>query len=191
MLVAGLSSSLTDQLKQILETVGTSLRSVNTSYRKRRQEQLQEERHARQLAADQARVHQRIADGTWHDPRLDCVAGNGVMCELGIGDEDLADAAIQVQSGDNEKEGSNEDGEGWSWKWNPWNGNGNKKSVPATSEEMRAIEAMPIVVINSFDTKGGGYRKAELLEVLAQWAATLADNGVCFESAVSYTWYRC
>lgn len=180
-LTAGFSTSLTDQLKQILETVGTGLRSVNTSYRKRRQEQLADERHEQQLAADQAHVHQRISEGTWHDPRLDCVAGNGVMCELGIGDEDLADAAIQVKGEDSEKEGSNEAGEGWHWNRKlGWNGNNEQeKKAPTSTEEMRAIEAMPIVVINNFDTKGGSARKAELLDVLAQWAATLADSGVC------------
>lgn len=171
---------MTDQLKQILETVGTGLRSVNTSYRKRRKEQLADERHKQQLAADEAHVLQRIAEGSWHDPRLDCVAGNGVMCELGIGDEDLADAAIQVEREDSEKEGSNEEGEGWHWKWNlGWNDNKEQeKKAPAHTEDMRAIEAMPIVVINNFDTKGGTARKTELLDVLAQWAATLADNGV-------------
>ena len=46
------------------------------------------------------------------------------------------------------------------------------------SEDVRAVEAMPVVVIKNFESRGGGARKAELLDALAQWAATLAENQV-------------
>lgn len=45
-------------------------------------------------------------------------------------------------------------------------------------EDVEAVTSMPVVVIKNFEAKGGGIRKEELLNVLAQWAATLADNKV-------------
>ncbi|KAJ3533719.1 hypothetical protein NM688_g7243 [Phlebia brevispora] len=184
---AGLSSSLTDQLKQVLEVVGTGLRSVNVSYRKQRQKQLEEQRVAQLRAADEARTHERIVEGIWHDPRLDCVAGNGVMCELGVGDEFFGEADSDIKKPTNvDEKDKGSDGWSWNWSWN-WNGNGDTKkpTVLANMEELRAIEAMPIVVINNFDSKGSNARKTELLDVLAQWAATLADNGVAHVIVVS------
>lgn len=164
--------------------MGTGLRSVNTSYRKQRQRQLEQEHFAELRAADKARIRQRILDGTWHDPRLDCVAGNGVMCELGIGDEYFGDAdSDHKEPVENEKEQHTET-RGWNWIWG-WGGNGNATKKPRPNpEDLRAIEAIPIVVINNFDSKGGGPRKTELLDVLAQWAATLAENGVSGSSVL-------
>ena len=185
-----MSSTLTDQLKQVLEAVATGLRSVNISYRKHHQKQLEAERVAQLRAKDEARVKQRISAGTWHDPRLDCVAGNGIMSELGIGDELFgdADADIKEPAVGDEKAVAGESGS-WTWNWTlGWGGNSTKKSSPANTEELRAIEAMPIVVINNFDSKGSSPRKEELLKVLSQWAAALADNGVSISKPVYFTY---
>ena len=46
------------------------------------------------------------------------------------------------------------------------------------SEDLQAVESMPVVIIKNFESKGGGQRKEELLNVLAQWAASLAENQV-------------
>ena len=89
---AGLSSSLPDQLKQILQVVDTGLKSVNTTYRKNHKKQLERQRLEQLREAENAKQRQRILDGKWHDARLDCVAGNGVMCELGVGDELFGEA---------------------------------------------------------------------------------------------------
>lgn len=172
---------MTDQLKQILEVVGTGLRSVNADRRKQRQKQLEEEHAAQLRAADEARLRERIIEGTWHDPRLDCIAGNGIMSELGVGDELFGDIDSELKASSDEKAGEKQEGDNWHWNLT-WNRNGesdvSKKVKPANTEELRAIEAMPIVVIKNFDSKGGGSRKAELLNVISQWAASLADGGV-------------
>lgn len=114
--LAGLSSSLSDQLKQILEVVGTSLTHINTSYRERR------ERERRKHQSDDA-------DGTNSDANS-------------RGDD--LEAKRRLRS----------------------------------LEELQAIESMPLVIIKNFDSKGLGFRREELLDVLAQWAATLAENKV-------------
>ena len=176
-----MSSSLNDQLKQVLEVVGTGLRSINADHRKRRQKQLEEERAAQLLAAEEAQVRQRIMAGTWHDPRLDCVAGNGIMSELGVGDELFGDGDFELKLEDGRETGEKIGEHSRHWTMN-WSRNGeteaSKKAKPVNTEELRAIEAMPVVVIQHFDTKGGSSRKAELLNVMSQWAAGLADGGV-------------
>lgn len=179
-LIAGLSSSLGDQLKEVLEVVGTGLRAVNTSYRKRRQREIEEERIAEIAAKEEAKLKERIRKGIWHDPRLDCIAGNGVMSELGVGDEwfgeSEADVKPVVASHIYEGEGMKEKGD------KGQDGNGNvveAKKNQGSSEDMRAIEAIPIVILRGFDSKGGGVRREELLNVVSQWVAGLAQNQVC------------
>ena len=57
------------------------------------------------------------------------------------------------------------------------------KQQQQRADEVQNIESMPVVIIKNFDSKGGGARKEELLNVLAQWAASLADGQVCVSSA--------
>lgn len=176
-----MSSSLSDQLKEVLEVVGTGLRAVNTSYRKRRQHEIEEERLAEVAAKEEAKLQEKIRKGIWHDPRLDCIAGNGVMSELGVGDEWFGESEVDVRpvsighpadSGIMKEKGEREQ-----------DGNGNvmegAKKNQANSEDMRAIEAIPIVILRGFDSKGGGVRREELLNVVSQWAAGLAQSQVC------------
>lgn len=185
---AGLSSSLSDQLKQILEVVGTGLRGVNTSYRKHHESELKEQHVAELRKADEARVQRRIDQGIWHDGRLDCIAGNGIMSELGVGDElfgendadDVATAShsSETQSSETEKG----DGNG--------NGNGSSQEVKRkqrSAEDLQAIEAMPVVVLRNFETKGGSEQREALMNVLSQWAATLAENQVRRDTLIHET----
>ncbi|KAK7693180.1 hypothetical protein QCA50_002746 [Cerrena zonata] len=83
----GLSSSISDQLKQILEVVGTGLKRVNTSYKQQQEDKRKKEELDQVRREQEAHISRRIKEGTWHDGRLDCLAGNGIMSELGIGDE--------------------------------------------------------------------------------------------------------
>jgi len=100
----------------------------------------------------------KIQRGEWHDGRLDCVAGNGIMSELGVGDErfdsDDADPA-------NQDAGSLDPGV-------------DHESKP--EGDLDAIKGLPVVVIRGFEDKVGG--KTELLDVVAQWATSLVDNRV-------------
>ena len=49
-----------------------------------------------------------------------------------------------------------------------------------TLEDLEAINALPIVVIRNFASNMGRATREEVLEVLAQWAATLVENHVRF-----------
>ncbi|KAH9997539.1 exonuclease [Russula vinacea] len=73
----GVSSSLPDQVKQILEVVGTALRSVSSTRKK--QALYSHERATRAVEEERItkQVQERIRRGVWHDPRM----------ELGVGDE--------------------------------------------------------------------------------------------------------
>lgn len=146
--------SLTDQLKQILEVVAKSLNNVQAYHEKevedevKRQENLQQQRE---------RLN-RIRRGEWHDGRLDCVAGNGIMSELGIGDEifDPDDSDVGAEENELIDTGTGDE--------NKANGDYN------------STKALPVVVIRGFEDKVGG--KSELLEVIAQWATSLVENRV-------------
>jgi len=117
---------------------------------------------------DEERRRRRIRWGTWHDGRLDCVSGNGIISELGVGDELLEDniddvADVNMHDESMLMESQNE-------------GARRKQSV----EDEQAVRGLPVVVIRNFAPKGGA-SKDELLSVLAQWAATLAENQVTIE----------
>ncbi|KAG6879038.1 hypothetical protein C0992_005663 [Termitomyces sp. T32_za158] len=161
---AGLTSSLPDQLRQILTTVGTALKGVSSSLRAATKHQLHKlDREKLEKEANE-RIRAKIERGIWHDGRLDCVAGNGIISELGIGDEPMfVDDESNTLSAENaeEKLGFEETA---------------RKNI--AWEEMDAVSSLPIVVIRNFSVRVGSNRE-ELLTVLAQWAATLAENKVC------------
>ncbi|CAG7854068.1 Mitochondrial escape protein 2 Flags: Precursor [Serendipita indica DSM 11827] len=87
----GLSSSVETQLKEVLEVVGNALKGVSTRYREfergkeiKKDFQEQTEAHLKEALA-------KIQLGTYHDGRVDAVAGTGVTSELGIGDEKMTE----------------------------------------------------------------------------------------------------
>ncbi|KIP10314.1 hypothetical protein PHLGIDRAFT_28547 [Phlebiopsis gigantea 11061_1 CR5-6] len=172
---AGLSTSLTDQLKDILEVVGTGLRGVNTSHRKQHQREVKEQHKAQLRIEEEAKVREKIREGIWHDPRLDCIAGNGVMSELGIGDELFSEldadvkppvvATLAVNNGANEKPRRAEDSEA-------------EDKKQASSDDLQAFEAMPIVILKGFDSRGSGSKREEILTVVSQWAAGLVTGRI-------------
>ncbi|EGO21697.1 hypothetical protein SERLADRAFT_362954 [Serpula lacrymans var. lacrymans S7.9] len=164
---AGFSSSLNEQLKQILEVVGTALKGVSRSLRTDAQRKVKADQDSEERKAQDISMRERIRNGTWHDGRLDCVAGNGVMCELGVGDELMT--GLDSEAGDDigsmalaKTEKGEEDELARK-----------KRSV----EDIQAVTALPIVVIKNYAARGGANRE-ELLSVLAQWAATLAENQI-------------
>ncbi|TCD65369.1 mitochondrial escape protein 2 [Steccherinum ochraceum] len=177
----GFSSSLSDQLKQILEVVGTGLRGVNTSYKKQHERELNERHVAELRRQDEARVQERIRNGIWHDGRLDCVAGNGVMSELGVGDELFDDHDVNGSVSTSSLSESFELQE----KAEANGAAEESKRKQRSAEDLRAIEAMPVVVLRNFETKGGGEQRETLMNVLSQWAATVAENQIAHVIVVS------
>jgi len=145
--------SLPDQLRQILDVVGRSLSDVHAYHEKAVQDELKRRESVRQ----QQEKLKKIQRGEWHDGRLDCVAGNGVMSELGVGDERF-DSDADVVTKEADSLGSEVDDE----------------SKPGG--DLDAIKGLPVVVIRGFEDKVGG--RSELLDVVAQWATGLVDNRV-------------
>jgi hypothetical protein len=161
---AGLSSSLTDQLKQVFEVVGKSLGRVASSHQERVQNMIKEQEKRRQLEEKISKVQR----GEWHDGRLDCVAGNGVMSELGVGDEMFGVNDWDVVALEGEHETDDAD---------------NHRRKQQTDEDVEAVNALPVVIIRNYEDKS--MNKDELLDVLAQWAAMMIEN------QVSYLHFRC
>lgn len=168
---AGLSNSLSDQLKQILEVVGSALINVNRSLCKETKQEFKAQIEAEARKIEDARRAERIRQGTWHDGRLDCVAGNGIMSELGVGDElfstdestfgmDEMDGLFMMENLKREKAMEDE-----------------LIRKERSAEEVAAIATLPIVLIKNYGAHGSAYRE-ELQKVLSQWAATLVENKV-------------
>ena len=168
-LSAGLSSSLTDQLQQVLDVVGTGLQGVRLSHLASIERRVRRAAREERERVEEGWRRERVRKGIWHDGRLDCVAGNGIMCELGIGDEMMGEEDEEVGSVVGAESGSiNVDGE-------------NIEEIlrkQRSMKDLQAIVSLPVVVIRNYATNGGSGRE-ELLGVLAQWAATLAENQVC------------
>lgn len=104
---AGLSTSLPAQVQQVIGVVGSALAGVSESYRAQIEKQVRKERLREEREEEERRRKERVKRGEWHDGRLDCVAGNGVMSELGVGDERLYgweddEPAVDVTKGKHE-----------------------------------------------------------------------------------------
>ncbi|TFK42802.1 RNA12 protein-domain-containing protein [Crucibulum laeve] len=171
----GMSSSLSDQLQQILNVVATALKGVSSAHRAETQRQIRQHEQSDTIRADEERKREQLKRGTWHDGRLDCVAGNGIMSELGIGDEVIDNGEVIIASATQEEQWEKEERE----RQEKEAGRRQK-----TKEDMEAVNSLPIVVIRNFAAKVGG-NKEELLTVLAQWAAMLAENQIAHVIVIS------
>jgi hypothetical protein len=178
-----MASSLSDEIQQVLAVVGMALQRVYTSHKNDSQKNAVKEQNMRKTEEEIKLRQQKILNGTWHDGRLDCVSGNGVMSELGIGDEQWdADAII-----DERKESQNEKQQAA----NPQTGSDAGKQKAEVNVE--AISALPIVVIRNFDSRairGMGLTatansRDSVLNTLAQWAGTLVENQVAHVIVIS------
>lgn len=142
---------------------------MNRSLRNATRQEFKAQREAEALKVEEARRVERVRQGTWHDGRLDCVSGNGIMSELGVGDESFSMEDSDI--------GAN--GEDFAMQEL-------KKEVQVqdelirkerSAEEVEATAALPVVVIKNYGARGSVYRE-ELQKALSQWAATLVENRV-------------
>jgi hypothetical protein len=148
-----LSTSLPDQVRQILEVVGTALHSISSTRKRQarhdRESAIQSEEQVR--AAE--RVQERIRRGIWHDPRMGPIAGGGVIAELGVGDEPFneRDEDFVIYSPKTEVSTAKRGG------YDP-----------------SAVNTLPIVVLKNYTANG----KEEVMDVFARWAAALVEEQV-------------
>ncbi|RPD65868.1 exonuclease [Lentinus tigrinus ALCF2SS1-7] len=180
---AGLSSSLPDQLKQILEVVGRGLARGNASHKARREREAKQAEQEVIKSKEAEALRERIQEGLWHDGRIDAVCGNGVMSELGVGVERFTEADADLPP---RAEDPNEDEKGMGERIAEDERKADEaKQKQQRPEDLQIVESMPVVIIKNFESKGGGQRKEELLNVLAQWAANLAENQTAHVIVVS------
>ena len=151
----------------MLEVVGSGLRAAASHAVKHAEHREAAEARAAERRREEAKRRAAILSGTWHDPRADCLAGNGVMSELGVGDE-----LFRIEDGDPFDEGQTFEEKG----------SLDHGKHPMTPSEVQALQAKPIVVIKNFTTKRG---QDVIINVLAEWAASLASGGVAHVIVVS------
>jgi hypothetical protein len=158
-LTAGLSSSLPDQVKEILEVVGTALRSVSSARRKqalyshkRATRVVEEERITKQL-------QERIRRGVWHDPRMGAAVGGGVIAELGVGDEPFGERDEELVTHPHETDAPAPT---------------TSKREGSNSPDLQAVSILPIIALKNYTTGG----KEDVMGVFAKWAAALVEGQV-------------
>ncbi|WWC69163.1 uncharacterized protein I206_103099 [Kwoniella pini CBS 10737] len=184
---AGFSTPVDQQLRQMLEIVGGALKDVSTHAQQEHQQEAQHLKDDAANAIERERRRRLIARGGWHDGRMDCLAGNGVMSELGVGDEPYLEGDLDTAPPPLMDDIA------------PING----EAVPPTSaslpipqvaspEEIAAraaqqaanadldaeseeIKSLPIVVLKNFAQKTA---KGDLWTVLSEWGASLVENKV-------------
>ncbi|KAL7421170.1 mitochondrial escape protein 2 [Cryptotrichosporon argae] len=154
---AGFSTPVDQQLRAILEVVGGALKDVSVRSEEDRQQAIANAKDQIELQAEKQRRQELIIRGGWHDGRLDCVAGNGVMSELGLGEEPVADADMSEPNPTVEPRPVA------------------LATADTVSAEAEAIKTLPIVVLKNFAQKTA---KGDLWNVLAEWGASLVENQV-------------
>ncbi|KAF8337623.1 RNA12 protein-domain-containing protein [Cantharellus anzutake] len=178
---AGFSSPLDQQLMDLLKTVVTALKRVNHKHileheRKLRKEVMQDEREKQDK-----RVRDIIRHGLWHDGRLDCIAGNGIIGELGLGDELFrAEDDVPEDIGDGEKQAvevsaRKSDFHDLVTKQERW---------PKAWQEAE-FSGVPIVIVKNFGSKGGTGTRDIVLDVFSKWATQLVEGHIAHVIVVS------
>jgi len=141
--------------------VTKALKAVSKSHRATIEHAIQQEvnRHLRELEAD--RLRREIREGSWHDGRIDCVAGNGVISELGVGIERF-DYEEKDEISSQETAASD------------------LRTHKLKSQDVDAVRALPIIVLKNYSSSmsRGSPLKEEILDVLAEWAAKVVENQV-------------
>lgn len=82
-LPAGFSSDFPTQVKQVLDVVTSSLKQVVEHEEAVGRRLVVEQGYARTREAEQEVFKEKLKRFGYHDPRMDALAGNGIMSELG------------------------------------------------------------------------------------------------------------
>lgn len=199
---AGFSTPIDEQLRNMLDVVTGALKGVTEDEQEdRREAQRHAEREKKMHWANEAE-REAIRNGTWHDGRLDCIAGNGVMSELGFGQEPMTrkDARRDVPkakpktkadeggSGDDDVVAQAEaaiagtappvvpgGGPDDSDTATPAPPDTTEEEAPVLDTNAETISTLPIVVLRNFSAKPA---RGDLWKVLAEWGAGLLDNKI-------------
>lgn len=177
---AGFSTPIDQQLRQVLETVAGALKDVSAHIEQNHQDEVDLQKRSAAVKQEQEKRRQLIVRGGWHDGRLDCIAGNGVMSELGLGDEPVLEGDLDAPPPALMDDVAPIRGE----------------AVPPTAASLREalpslpapvekevvldadsehIKSLPIVVLKNFATKSA---KGDAWNVIAEWGASLIENRI-------------
>ena len=153
------------QVQQMLEVVGSGIKKASSQALQSAQNRLSSAEAAERRRQEEAKRRISLLRGTWHDPRLDCVSGIGLISEVGLGDElmrpedfdETFDSPVLARA---EKSALTSNALVQY-----------RKSPP----EIQELKTKPIVVIKNFETTHG---RDDILGVIAKWAAALVESGV-------------
>ena len=170
---AGFATPLDQQIKQVLEVVATALKETSESRREALKDDLRHQEEVQQRREGKVKRTRLIEKGLWHDGRLDCIAGNGVMSELGFGEEEMTekDSVVPVMNATVEP--------------TPTTNLVDSAAIHSALVQKQAsevdaerdyTESLPILVLDNFTQKTN--TKPEIWNVLAEWAAGLVENKV-------------
>lgn len=170
--------------------VHTGLRRVVLRRRKDSQKQRVSLSKEGEKALERQEMEERLRKGLWRDGRIDCVAGNGVICELGGGVERVDEVVDWVPPHDKFTafEANVDESEKQESRVPP---NTQNNAAPANGTlkaqlDVEAVRALPIVVIKNFATKRG---RDDVLSVLARWAAGIVESQVCTPLRIHCNFY--
>lgn len=176
---AGFTASLDQQLKSILEVTATALSSIAAATRARSAAALAANTSQKEVVARREAVATQLRTEGVRDGRLDAVAGNGVVAELGGGIEGPA-AGVEKEVGPDVKveivgpTSSKVVREAARASAIAENAASGEDSAANASP---AVERLPVVVIKGFAAKGEAKQEV-LWDVLSEWAAVLVENQV-------------
>jgi hypothetical protein len=164
---AGLSSSLEDQVSHILDVVQQGLRRVSISRRKEAERRIERAQNQEKTLHMDTQRRENIRLGIWHDGRVDCIAGNGVMSELGVGIEGFSyndEEALEQERGEEVDVLAKSE----------LKEKARKEREYASAQDLGAL---PVVVIKGYDAnvKSG---KEVIATALANWSAELVNRHV-------------
>ncbi|BGO96195.1 hypothetical protein NBRC10512_003414 [Rhodotorula toruloides] len=176
---AGFTASLDQQLKSILEVTATALSSIAAATRARSAAALAANTSQKEVVARREAVATQLRTEGVRDGRLDAVAGNGVVAELGGGIEGPA-AGVEKEVGPDVKveivgpTSSKVVREAARASAIAENAASGEDSAANASP---AVERLPVVVIKGFAAKGEAKQEV-LWDVLSEWAAVLVENQI-------------
>ncbi|GJN94730.1 hypothetical protein Rhopal_007821-T1 [Rhodotorula paludigena] len=174
---AGFSASLDAQLKQILEVTATALSRIAASTQARSAAALKSNASRKQSEVQREAVASQLRTEGVRDGRLDAVAGNGVVAELGGGVEGPAAGATKEAAPGTKVEivgptSSAMVKDAASSVPVSRGESSDKVDMPSSS-----VERLPVVVIKGFAAKGEAKQEV-LWDVLSEWAAVLVENQI-------------
>lgn len=151
-----MSTSLPDQIRQILEVVGTALHSISSTRNKQARHDRENTIQSEEQVWAAERVQELIRRGIWHDPRMGPILGGGVIAELGVGEEPFNERDQDFVN------------------YSPKTELATEKRASYDPSGPKAMDTLPIVVLKNYTANG----KEEVMGVFAKWAAALVEEQV-------------